>query len=200
MVVTDMSAIGASPTYFTYDSFDEVNFSTGGNDVRVATGGIGIGLVTKRGTNAFHGSLNGYFTNDSLQWSNLPAELVGDPRLKGSDKADHTDQLADYSVDIGGPIMKDKLWFYGSYEKNDIRIRNLRQLPDKVDTGCGRNETRPCLRHHSRNIQQVIEMSVRHQNRVRPAVAGGEMTQSIVDAGRVWLNARTKCYAQKIHT
>ena len=132
VVVTDMSAIGASPTYFTYDSFDEVSFATGGNDVRVATGGIGIGLVTKRGTNAFHGSLNGYFTNDSLQWSNLPDELVGDPRLRGSDKADHTDQLADYSVDIGGPILKDKLWFYGSYEKNDIRIRNLRQLPDKT--------------------------------------------------------------------
>ena len=46
------------------------------------------------------------------------------------------------------------------------------------------------------NIQQVIEMSVRHQNRVR---FWREMTQSIVDAGRVWLNARTKCYAQKVH-
>ena len=132
VVVTDMSAIGASPTYFTYDSFDEVNFATGGNDVRVATGGIGIGLVTKRGTNAFHGSANGYFTDDKLQSSNLPAELKGDPRLRGSDKADHTDQIGDYSVDLGGPIVKDKLWFYGSYEKNDIRIRNLRQTRDKT--------------------------------------------------------------------
>ena len=39
-------------------------------------------------------------------------------------------------------------------------------------------------------------MSVRHQNRVR---FWREMTQSIVDARGVWLNARTKCYAQKIH-
>ena len=132
VVVTDMSAIGASPTYFTYDSFDEVNFATGGNDVRVATGGIGVGLVTKRGTNDFHGSLNGYFTDDKLQSSNLPAELEGDPRLRGSDKADHTDQIGDYSIDLGGPVVKDKLWFYGSYEKNDIRIRNLRQVPDKT--------------------------------------------------------------------
>ncbi|PYQ11845.1 MAG: hypothetical protein DMF80_20770 [Acidobacteria bacterium] len=132
VVVTDMSAIGASPTYFTYDSFDEVNFATGGNDVRVATGGIGIGLVTKRGTNVFHGSANGYFTHDKLQSSNLPADLQGDPRLRGSDKADHTDQIADYSVDLGGPVVKDRLWFYGSYEKNDIRIRNLRQTPDKT--------------------------------------------------------------------
>ncbi len=39
-------------------------------------------------------------------------------------------------------------------------------------------------------------MSVRYQNRVR---FWREMTQSIVDAGRVRLNARTKCYAQKVH-
>ena len=56
VVITDMAAIGASPTYFTFDTFDEVSFATGGNDVRMATGGIGIGLVTKRGTNSFHGS------------------------------------------------------------------------------------------------------------------------------------------------
>src|SRR5436190_356102 len=62
IVITDMAAIGSSPTYFTFDTFDEVNFSTGGNDVRMATGGVGIGLVTKRGTNQFHGSANENFT------------------------------------------------------------------------------------------------------------------------------------------
>ena len=132
VVITDMSAIGASPTYFTYDAFDEVNFSTGGNDVRVSTGGIGVGLVTKRGTNAFHGGVNGFYTGDGLQWSNLPAELQGDPRLKGSDKADHTDQITDVSVDVGGPIVKDKLWFYGSYGRNDIRVFRLDQTFDKT--------------------------------------------------------------------
>jgi len=100
IVITDMAAIGASPTYFTFDTFDEVNFSTGGNDVRLATGGVGIGLVTKRGTNQFHGSANENFTHDKLQSSNLPTELVGDPRLKGSDKADHTQQINDYSFDL----------------------------------------------------------------------------------------------------
>src|SRR5262249_42549135 len=132
VVITDMSAIGASPTYYTFDTFDEVNFTTGGNDVRMATGGMGIGLVTKRGTNSFHGSAGINFADDKMQWSNLPAELTGDPRLKGSDKADHTDQINDYSFDLGGPIVKDKLWFYGSYGKNDIRVRRLNQTPDKT--------------------------------------------------------------------
>ena len=132
VVITDMSAIGSSPDYFTYDSFDEVNFSTAGSGVTVATGGLGINLAPKRGTNQFHGTANGYFTHNELQWSNLPAELVGDPRLQGSDKADHTDQIFDWSADLGGPIVKDKLWFYGSVGENDIRIRRLTQSQDKT--------------------------------------------------------------------
>jgi hypothetical protein len=132
VVITDMAAIGASPSYYTFDTFDEVSFATGGNDVRVATGGLGIGLVTKRGTNNFHGSAGINFAHDDLQWSNLPDELEGDPRLQGSDKADHTDQIKDMSFDLGGPIVKDKLWFYGSYGKNDIRVRRLNQTADKT--------------------------------------------------------------------
>jgi hypothetical protein len=132
VVITDMAAVGASPSYYTFDTFDEVSFATGGNDVRVATGGLGIGLVTKRGTNNFHGSAGINFAHDDLQWSNLPDELQGDARLRGNDKADHTDQIKDMSFDLGGPIVKDKLWFYGSYGKNDIRVRRLNQTADKT--------------------------------------------------------------------
>jgi hypothetical protein len=132
VVITDMAAIGSSPSYFTFDTFDEVNFSTGGNDVKMATGGIGVGLVTKRGTNSFHGGIGANFTHDKLQSSNLPDELARDARLQGSDKADHTDQITDVSFDLGGPLLKDKLWFYGSVGKNDIRIRRLNQTADKT--------------------------------------------------------------------
>ena len=131
VIITDMAAVGASPTYYTFDTFDEVSFTTGGSDVRVPTGGIGISLVTKRGTNNFHGSAGINFAHDDLQWSNLPDELQGDPRLLGSDKADHTNQINDYAFDLGGPILKDKLWFYGSYGKNDIRVQRLNQTSDK---------------------------------------------------------------------
>ncbi|MGE0455316.1 MAG: carboxypeptidase regulatory-like domain-containing protein [Vicinamibacteria bacterium] len=131
IVITDQVSM-SSPSYFNYDTFDEVNFSTGGSDISQSAGGIGIGLVTKRGTNAFHGNLGGYFTHDDLQSSNIPAELQGDARLQGNDKADHTEQISDYSFDLGGPIVKDKLWFYGAYGKNDIRIKSLVQNRDKT--------------------------------------------------------------------
>jgi hypothetical protein len=132
VVITDPGAVGASPTYFDFDAFDEVAITTGGADVRVATGGVGINLVTKRGTNAFHGGVSGYFANDSLQASNLPADLEGDPRLRGSDKADHADQIAEYGFELGGPIIKDRLWFWGSYGKQDLRIVLFNQNKDKT--------------------------------------------------------------------
>jgi len=131
MVVTD-EVSWSSPTYWNYDSFDEVNFVTGGQDISVASGGIGVNIVTKRGTNSFHGGGSYFYTSDSMQSSNLPDSLVGDPRLQGNDKGDHTDLITDYSFNLGGPILKDKLWFFASYGKNDIQVLRLVQTRDET--------------------------------------------------------------------
>ena len=130
--ITDMSATGASPTYFDFDAFQEFNVTTGGNDLTMATGGIGINMVTKRGTNKFHGGGRYLITNHKLQSGNLPDAVKNDPRLKGGDKADHIDQIGDYGFDLGGPLVKDKLWFWGSYGKQDIRLVNYTQTKDKT--------------------------------------------------------------------
>ena len=42
--------------------------STAGQDIKQPTGGLGLNLVVKRGTNLFHGGVRGYFDNDS-RWS-----------------------------------------------------------------------------------------------------------------------------------
>src|SRR5262245_10920552 len=144
-VVTDMAAIGASPTYFDYDAFEEISVSTGGNDIKAQTGGISLNFVTKRGTNAFHGGGRYFLTHDDMQSSNLPDELAShllpsgaaDNRLRNPDgsfrdKADHIQQVTDYGADLGGPIVKDKMWFYGSYGVQDIRIRRLTGTRDKT--------------------------------------------------------------------
>ena len=130
--ITDMSATGASPTYFDFDAFQEFNVTTGGNDLTMATGGIGINMVTKRGTNKFHGGGRYFITHDKLQSGNLPDAIKNDPRLKGGTKADHIDQIGDYGFDLGGPIVKDRLWFWGSYGKQDIRLVNYVQTKDKT--------------------------------------------------------------------
>ena len=132
VVITDTTSGGASSMYFDFDAFDEVAINTGGNDLKVQTGGIGINFVTRRGTNQFKGSARYTLDNDSMESSNLPSELVGDPRLLGADKANHTHSIQDWGFDIGGPIVKDKLWFWGSYGDNDIRIVRLTQTFDRT--------------------------------------------------------------------
>jgi len=145
VTVTDMAAIGASPTYFDYDAFEEIQYSTGGNDAKLPTGGIALNFVTKRGTNSFHGGGRYFLTHDDFQSSNLPDELAShllpngtaDTRLRNADgsfrdKADHIKQVGDYGADLGGPLVKDKLWFYGSYGTQDIRLTRLNGTPDKT--------------------------------------------------------------------
>ena len=80
VTITDQAAPGASSTYFDFNAFEEVQFTTGGIDPRQQTGALGINIVTKRGTNTWQGLARLYFTNDSLQQENLPTSLAR-PRL-----------------------------------------------------------------------------------------------------------------------
>src|SRR5437867_3758346 len=84
VVITDVNSNGASSSYFDFDAFEEINVTTGGGDLKVATGGIGINFVTKRGTNTFHGSLRGFLAHHKLQSSNLPDELKSNPLFAAS--------------------------------------------------------------------------------------------------------------------
>jgi hypothetical protein len=63
VVITDMAALGSSPAYFDFDSFEEMQVTTGGSDTTLATPGVTLNIVTKRGTNEWRGSAR-YFIAD----------------------------------------------------------------------------------------------------------------------------------------
>lgn len=129
--ITDMAATGASPTYFNFDNFEEIQVSTAGNDIKSRTGGMGLNLVVKRGTNSFNGTVRGYFDNDAMEGSNVPDELKATGVTP--ETADHNKQISDYGFDLGGPILRDKAWFYGSYSLQDVRlIRRAGALVDRT--------------------------------------------------------------------
>ena len=144
--VTDMSATGASASYYDFGAFEEINMTTGGTDMAMQTAGLGINLVTKRGTNGFHGSARYLLANHKLSFGNVSdqnqspykyPDLATDPRLKNSDgtyrdQGDNIQQIGEYGFDLGGPIIKDKLWFYGTYGKQDIRLERLVGTPDRT--------------------------------------------------------------------
>ncbi len=143
VLVTDQTS-NSSPGYYDFEVFQEINVNTGGADVTQQTGGIGVNMVTKRGTNAFHGGVRYLVTDEKWQSSNLPAEVQNDARLKSSvghcipesgagtarKNGDAIDNIKEYGFDLGGPVIKDKLWFYGSYGKQDIKVCRFSGTPD----------------------------------------------------------------------
>jgi hypothetical protein len=131
VAITDMALTGSAPTYFNYDNFDAIHVSTAGQPITQQTGGAGISFIVKRGTNLFHGGVHSYFDNDAMEASNVPAELAA----KGvtAETADHNQQIADYGVEVGGPLVRDSAWFYGSYSAQDVRlVRRSGNLVDRT--------------------------------------------------------------------
>ena len=127
VVITDMSAIGSSPTYYDFDQFEEMQVSTGGSDITAITGGVTMNLVTKRGTNEPRGSAR-YFLTDSDKMLGLFEEADPDveddlaPGQAGvTASGNRINEILDYGFEAGGPIVQDRLWLWGSYGRNDIK-------------------------------------------------------------------------------
>jgi hypothetical protein len=109
-----------------YEFIQEVEVKTGGYEAEFgrSTGGI-INVITKSGGNEFHGDAFGYYDNDSLQAK--AKEVVGAAGTVAGFTRD------DYGADLGGYFVKDRLWFFGAYD----RVRNSLEtfLPAGVAPG-----------------------------------------------------------------
>ena len=93
-----------------YEFIQEIEVKAGGYEAEYgrATGGI-INVITKSGGNEFRGDVFGYFDNDSLQSSS-------DPTVSTSGTVEgYTKQ--DYGFDLGGFLLRDRLWFFAAYDK-----------------------------------------------------------------------------------
>ncbi len=136
IVITDSACGGCSSMYYDFDAFDQIKVDTGGNDLSVMTGGVGLNFITKRGTNTFHATVRGYWSDNSLQGNNVPDSLKTDSRIAVDSnpdrKADRIDNIFDWGVDVSGPIVKDKLWFWAAYNKNDIKLIRIAQTVDET--------------------------------------------------------------------
>jgi hypothetical protein len=100
----------------------EVNIQVSGALGESETGGSSINIVPRTGGNRFAGNFNWTFTNDSMFSANNGAY----PNITSVLQTVKSDQ--DISVGVGGPIMKDKLWFYSV-----ARDQRIHKLPVGID-------------------------------------------------------------------
>jgi len=106
-------AMGAdmnTPIYFNDNTLEEVQIRTSGNDAEVSTPGISMVAILKSGGNTFHGSLAAASESPNLQSSNLNASL----KAQGLSDTQPLKSFYDVAGDLGGRIIRDKLWFYGA--------------------------------------------------------------------------------------
>lgn len=96
--------------YWDYSSIDEAVVVTMGHDASTPTRGIQVNAILKSGGNTFHGSGFGAWTSRGLQSPNVDDKL----RAQGISGTNRTQDRWDVSGDIGGRIIRDKLWFYQS--------------------------------------------------------------------------------------
>ena len=116
--ITDVGAPGSSPTYYDFDSFEEMQVTTGGTDVRTQTPGVQLNMVTKRGTNDLSGAAKYFNTSGDMQADReIPAEAR---TYLGA--VNEIDNIQEYGFDAGGPIIRDRLWLWGAYSKQNIDL------------------------------------------------------------------------------
>ncbi len=115
--VTDAAASGATAMYFDFDSFEEISIETGAHSTDIQTSGVVFNMITKSGGNKFRGGISLYGEIEDLQANNIPED---EPEYEDVGFGNPTDYVYDYGGDLGGPIIKDKLWFYTAFRRTEI--------------------------------------------------------------------------------
>ena len=118
--------IGQSGTYYNFDDFEQVEISTGGNDITRKEAGVSVNLVTRRGTNEFRGSARFLVTDDDLflffKESTPDVDTEDFPPGQDGVVTDQLDRIQDIGFEAGGPVLRDRLWFWGSFGQNDVSL------------------------------------------------------------------------------
>jgi hypothetical protein len=92
------------------EAVQELQATTSGLDAQsaITNGGV-MAFTLKSGTNSFHGSAFGYGHNELLDANTWTNDLTGTPKTKA--------RAWDYGGSLGGPILKNKLFFFGTFER-----------------------------------------------------------------------------------
>jgi uncharacterized protein (DUF2141 family) len=128
IAITDMAALGASPTYYDFDMFQEMQVTTGGADPANPTPGVQLNFVLRSGTSKWRGSSRFYFENDSLQSNNVSDDLFGEVA-----SYNRVGEYKDYGVEGGGPVVRNRIFAWGAYGKTKPELRVFNFDPDLND-------------------------------------------------------------------
>jgi outer membrane receptor protein involved in Fe transport len=125
--IVNTEGTGAAGWYYDYGSIEEVAVETKGHTAEMPWPGVWSNFIAKSGGNEYHGKLYADYQNKSIQAENIddsmtflcPSSRCGD--LQPSD-LNRMESYHDINGDVGGYLMRDKLWWYGSLRDQNIKV------------------------------------------------------------------------------
>ncbi|MDO8681514.1 MAG: carboxypeptidase regulatory-like domain-containing protein [Acidobacteriota bacterium] len=110
MMVNGLQGDGAIQSYFNDAMNAEVSVQTSGIGAENSSGGVRMNMIPREGGNRFSGDFKASSRPGTWQSSNLTDRH----KARGLTSGNAIDRIIDYTLALGGPIQKDKLWIFGS--------------------------------------------------------------------------------------
>ena len=109
--------------YMNEGSVEAVSVRTDGGDAEAQYSGVWMNAIPKEGGNSFNWNVTALWANKDLSASNLSQAYIN----QGLTAVNGLKRTWDFNPNGGGPLIKDKLWFYVAYRNNEID--NTSQTP-----------------------------------------------------------------------
>jgi outer membrane receptor protein involved in Fe transport len=125
-IANDKMVDSGPMTFLTVDSTEEFKVQTNGMSAEFGrtSGGV-ISMISKSGTNQIHGSLFEFLRNDKLNANDFFANKAGRARTPS--------RVNQFGGTVGGPVVKDKLFYFFNYEGYRERTSSLETITSPTD-------------------------------------------------------------------
>ena len=185
---------GAGQMYYTdFSSFADVAVTTVGAGAEVSTPGVFTQFISKCGGNEYHGTFYFDYQNESMEAYNIDSDqvaagLTGSPFLDVRE-LNRLDYFRDLTVDMGGYVKKDRLWWYGAYRDNRAGQR-YPTLIDDVQETWGPVKTVKVTGNLTQNHKLIGYYQ--HATKEQPdylgaiLIGGGRNSTALMTANSVW--------------
>ncbi len=110
LMINGLDGDGAVQQYVNNATIQEMTYQTAGAGADVSPGGVRVNMIPQDGGNEFRGSFVGVYNPGQWQSDNSSDSL----RARGLRAVDKIEHIYDINPAIGGPIKRDKLWFFAS--------------------------------------------------------------------------------------
>jgi len=116
-------------TNYDFTAIEDFQITTFGGDAEKALPGVGLNAIIKSGGNSFSGRHEVTIEDEKLEGNNLTPQI----RAQGTNNPQLILTALDLADSAGGPVIKNKWWFFGAYHLNRSRRTALGYLlPDKT--------------------------------------------------------------------